>query len=50
MAEKLRGRIGDELDSVRARLDLLEEALGALLEAKTEKPKTKKADKAKEPE
>lgn len=44
-----RGAIDLELDAVKARLDLLEEALGALLDAKTDKPKNKKADQAKEP-
>jgi hypothetical protein len=47
-----RGAIDLELDAFKARLDLLEEALGALLDekAKTPKPKSKKAEQAKEPE
>lgn len=44
-----KGIIHAELDAIKARLDDLETALGALLEEKS-KPKTKKADKAKEPE
>ncbi len=48
--DAVKARLDLEFDAVKARLDDLETALGALLDAKTEKPKTKKADKAKEPE
>jgi len=47
-----RGALDLELDAIRARLDDLEQALGALLDAgaKPAKSKTKKAEPAKEPE